>query len=123
MAFDIGSIISTVISSIITTIIIYIVLKIMKDGRGFLRVFIVVFIANIVGMFLPYISTLGIPLPWYVFLIISIVVSLFIYKYGLDLTWGRTIILVILTPVIAIIITFILAFLGLGAIWGLGLLA
>jgi len=118
----IGEVIGTVVSSLITSIIAYIVLKIMKDDRTFLKVLIVVLIASIVTIFLPYLSVLGIPFPWYAYLIISIVISLFIYKYGLDLTWLRTIILVILTPIIAAVIGIILAFLGLGAIMGLSFL-
>ena len=118
----IGEVIGTVVSSLITSIIAYIVLKIMKDDRTFLKVFIVVLIASIVTIFLPYLSVLGIPFPWYAYIIISIVISLFVYKYGLDLTWLRTIILVILTPVITALIGIILAFLGLGAIMGLSFL-
>ncbi len=120
MVIGIGEIINTIISTLITSIFAYLVLKLLKEERSFLRVFIVILIANVVMIFLPYLSMLGIPLPWFVYLIISILVSLFIYKYGLDLTWSRTIILVILTPIIVFIITFILASLGLGAILSLG---
>jgi hypothetical protein len=119
MVIGIGEIISTVVSSLITSVLAYAVLRIMKDDRTFLRVLIVVLIANVVTIFLPSLSMLGIPLPWYAYLIISIVVSLFIYKYGLDLTWLRAIILMIITPIIATVISLILAFLGLGAIMGL----
>jgi len=122
MAIGVGEIINTVVSTLITSVLFYIVLKIMKDDRDFLKVFIVVLIANIVTIFLPYLSMLGIPIPWYVYLIMSVIATLFIYKYGLDLTWLRTIILVILTPIIAILIGLILAFLGIGAILGLSFL-
>jgi len=122
MVIAISEIISTIVSSLITTIFAYIVLKIMRDDRSFLRIFAVVLAADIVMIFLPYLSMLGIPFPWYAYLIISIVVSLFIYKYGLGLTWLRTILLVILTPIIVFIIGLILTFLGLGAIMGLSFL-
>jgi len=118
MAIGLGEIIGTVVSSLITSILFYIVLKIMKDSRTFLKVFIVVLIENIVMIFLPYISMLGILLPWYAYLIISIVVGLSIYKYGLDISWLRTIILIVLT----FVISFLLALLGLGAILGLSFL-
>lgn len=122
MVIGIGEIISTVVSSLITSIFAYIVLKIMRDERSFLHVFIVVVVSNVVMIFLPFLSMLGIPLPWYAYLIIAIIISLFIYKYGLDLSWLRAIILMILTPIIAAIIGIILVFLGIGAIMGLSFL-
>jgi len=122
MVIGIGEIIGTVVSSLITSIFAYLVLKLLKEDRSFLRVFIVILIADVLMIFLPYLSMLGIPLPWYASLIISIIASLFIYKYGLDLYWLHTIILVILTPIIAFIVGLILAFLGLGAIMGLSFL-
>ena len=122
MVFGIGEIISTVVSSLITSIFAYLVLKLLKEDRSFLRVFIVVIISNVVMMFLPYISMLGIPIPWFVYLAISILISLFIYKFGLDLYWLHAIVLMILTPIIAIIIGLILGFLGLGAILSLSFL-
>ena len=122
MVIGIGTIISTVVSSLITSIFAYLVLKLLKEERSFLRVFIVVIISNVVMMFLPYISMLGIPIPWFVYLAISILISLFIYKFGLDLYWLHAIVLMILTPIIAIIIGLILGFLGLGAILSLSFL-
>ena len=119
MVIGIGELISTTVSSFVVSIFVYIVLKIMRDDRSFLRVLIVVIVANVAMIFLPYISTIGIPIPWYAYFIISIVISLLIYKYGLDLTWLRTLLLVILTPIITAIIGIILVFLGLGALIGL----
>ncbi len=122
MVIGIGEIISTVVSSLITSIFAYLMLKLLKEDRSFLRVFIVVIISNVVMMFLPYISMLGIPIPWFVYLAISILISLFIYKFGLELSWLHSIVLMILTPIIAIIIGLILGFLGLGAIMSLSFL-
>ena len=122
MAIEIGTIISTVVSSLITTVFAFFILRLLKEDRGFLRVFIVVLVANVVTIFLPYLSMLGISLPWFVSLIISIVVSLVIYKYGLDLLWTHTIILVVLTPVIVFAMSFVLGLLGLGDVLSLGFL-
>jgi len=119
MIIGIGELVSTAVSSFIISIFIYIVLKIMKDDRSFLRVLLVVIVANVAMIFLPYISMIGIPIPWYAYFIIAIVLSFLIYKYGLDLTWLRTLLLVILTPIITAIIGIILVFLGLGALVGL----
>jgi len=122
MIAGITEVISTVVSSLITSIFAYLVLKLLKEGRSFLRVFVVVIISDVVMMFLPYISMLGIPIPWFGYLAISILISLFIYKFGLDLSWLHTIILVILTPIIAFVIGLILVFLGLGTILSLSFL-
>jgi hypothetical protein len=119
----IADIILTVISSFISTILFYIVLKIMNNNRDFIRIFIVVLIANFVTIFVPYLSMLGLPLPWYAFTVISAIITLFIFKFGLDLSWIRTILLVILTPIIAILIGIMLAFLGIGAILSLSFLS
>jgi hypothetical protein len=122
MIAGITEVISTVVSSLITSIFAYLVLKLLKEERSFLRVFVVVIISDVVMMFLPYISMLGIPIPWFGYLAISILISLFIYKFGLDLSWLHTIILVILTPIIAFVIGLILVFLGLGTILSLSFL-
>jgi hypothetical protein len=115
--------ISIVVSSLITSIFAYLALKVLKEQRSFLRVFFVVVISNVVMMFLPYISMLGIPIPWYGYLAISILISLFVYKIGLSLSWFHAIILMILTPIIAYIISFMLALIGLGAILSLSFLS
>ena len=122
MVIAIAEIVSTVVSALITSIFAYLVLKLLKEERSFLRVFFIVVIADIVMMFLPYISMLGIPIPWYGYLAISILISLIIYKLGLGLSWLHAIILMILTPIIAFVIGLILVFLGLGAILSLSFL-
>ncbi len=122
MVAVIAEVISTIVSSLITTIFAYLVLKLLKEERSFVRVFFVVIIANVIMMFLPYLSMFGIPIPWYGYLAISILVSLIVYKIGLDLSWLHAIILMILTPIIVFVIGLILAFIGLGAILSLGFL-
>lgn len=116
MVIGIPDIITTIISSLLTSILAYFVLKLLNEERNFLRVFIVVIISSAVTIFLPYLSMLGIPIPWFVYFAIGVLIILFIYKYGLDLSWLHTIILVILTPIIAAIIGIILALIGLGVI-------
>jgi len=122
MIAGVTEIINTVVSSLITSIFAYLVLKLLKEEKSFLRVFIVVIISDIVMMFLPYISMIGIPIPWFVYLISSILISLIIYKFGLQLSWLHAIILMILTPIIVFVIGWILSLLGLGAILSLSFL-
>ena len=112
-----GEILSTLIYSFITSIFAYVVLKLLNEHRNFFQVFIVVLISNFVTMLLPFsLSLLQIPLLGYSYLIISIIISLFIYKYGLTLSWLHTIALVILTPIIAFILGIIFSFIGLGTL-------
>jgi hypothetical protein len=122
MVVAIAEIISIVVSSLITSVFAYLVLKLLKEERGFLRVFFVVVISNVVMMLLPFLSMLGIPIPWFIYLAISILITLFIYRFGLDLSWLHAVVLMILTPIIAFIIGLILVFLGLGAILSLSFL-
>lgn len=118
MVIGLNEIVTTVVSSLVTSIFVYIILKIMKENRSFFRVFGVILISDIAMIFLPYLSVF-LPLSGYIYLGISLLLSLLIYKYGLNLSWLRTIILVILTPIIALIIGMILGLIGLGAIIGM----
>jgi hypothetical protein len=112
--------INIVVSSLITSIIAYLVLKMLKEEKNFFKVFIVVAISNIIMMFLPYLSILGIPIPWFGYLAISILITLLVYKVGLQLSWKNAIILMILTPIIKYVIGFLLAFIGLGVVMSFG---
>ncbi len=117
----IADIINLVISSLITSTFAYLVLKLLKEERTFLKVLIVVIISNVVIMFVPYVSTF-VPIPWFVDLALSILLALIIYKFGLDVSWLHAVVLMVLTPIIALVIAMILAFLGLGSILSLSFL-
>jgi hypothetical protein len=112
--------INIVVSSLVTSIIAYLVLKLLKEDRNFFKVFIVVVISNVILMFLPYLSMLGIPIPWYGYLAISILITLIIYKLGLQLSWKHSIMLMIVTAIIKYVIAFILGLIGLGIVLSFG---
>ena len=119
---SIGSWIQLLLDVLSTTIISYFALKVMKDDRSFLRVFLVVLISNLVAIFVvPFlVNQLG--LHGIISFILLLVTSFLIYKYGLDISWFNVILLIIVSIVLAFVIGFILAALGIAAAFGLSLL-
>gem|GEM_PF-5014611 len=119
----VDSLVATGITIVVTAFFIWIVLKFL-DSRSFPRVLGTVLLEKIiVAIALPFVlSFFFSQLAGFWFLIIEIIVGFLVYKYGLDLSVGRTIILIIVTPILTILLGVVFALLGVAALVGLATL-
>lgn len=119
-----SSLLGTAITTVITAFFLWLVLKFL-DSRSFVRVLGTVILAKAVSaIILPFSISLFLPRIEDLWLIImEIVVSFLVYKTGLRLSLGRTIILIIVTPILTVILAALLALLGIAALVGFAALA
>ena len=102
-------VVGIIVSAIIITIFFKIALKMLEEKVGWLKIFILVLVNQVILEVLWYFMNIYIPSMFFVANIISFIVGLGIYKYGFGMGWFKTLIIVIVAAFIGwLVISFLL---------------